>query len=109
MTAEELDQLWVSVFRARAILNDARLGVSAGHDELIRTIADVLDVVDRLRCSYDAQYAHLQQARALLREMTGAAPGDDAHHGYESHAVSHDLLLRAEKYLRSTEPQVVPP
>ena len=102
MSEEELAQLWATVFHARAILNDAGLGVRLGHDDLLRMVGDLLAVVERLRCSYDAQYSHLRQARALLREMTDAAPLANPGHGQDWHAVSQDVLLRAATFLLRT-------
>jgi hypothetical protein len=103
--SDEFAQMWKTVFRARALLNEASLGMKQVPDDLLPMIEDLLAVVDRLRSSYDAQYAHLWQARDLLGEMTGAAPVEHPDHpdeGQEWHAVSHDLLLRAAKFLLST-------
>lgn len=102
MSDENLDQMWKTVFRARATLSDARLGVTVAHDDLLRTIEDVLSVVDRLRCRYDTQYAHLRLAQRLLREMTRPAPIDHPGDGRAWHVVPRDLLLEAEKFLLHT-------
>jgi hypothetical protein len=107
--SDEFTQMWTTVFRARALLNDAGLGVKWDPDDLLPVIEDLLALLGQLRSSYDAQYARLWQARDLLGEMTHTAPVDDPGHSGEGeawHAVSHDLLLRAEKFLRSTGPPI---
>lgn len=103
MSDADLTQMWASVFRARGTLNDVRLGARPVPDDLLRVIEELLAVVERLRCSYDAQYSQLWEARDLLREVTGAAPVDDPRDGQDWHAVSHDLVRRAAKFLLSTE------
>jgi hypothetical protein len=72
--SDEFTQMWTTVFRARTMLNDASLGAKLASDDLLQMIEDLLAVVDRLRSSYDAQYAQLWQACDLLGEMTGAGP-----------------------------------
>ena len=103
MSEEDLAQMWATVFQARGMLHDARLGVRLVNNDLLRMIEELLSVVERLRSRYDAQYSLLWQARDLLREMTGAQPVDTSGHGEEWQAVSDDLLLRAAKFLLSTD------
>jgi len=104
--SDEFAQMWTTVFRARALLNDATLGVEMAPEDLLPMIEDLLAVVDQLRCSYDTQYSHLRQACRLLGEMTEAVPDktDTPDQGQEWHAVSHDLLQRATKFLLGTAP-----
>jgi hypothetical protein len=100
----DLEQLWTAMHRARVKLNDERLGVRLDHDDLLSTSEELLDVIERLRSGYDALHAHLMQACDLLGELTGAAPLDQSRDGQQAwHTVSHDLLQRAARYLRSTE------
>jgi hypothetical protein len=100
---DDFAQLWATVFQARRLVNDARLGVRLANDDLLRMIEGLLSVAEQLRSRYDVQYSQLWQARDLLRELTGAEPLGTPDHGEEWHAVSHDLLLRAATFLLSTD------
>ena len=103
MSDEDFALLWATVFQARSMLNDARLGARLGNDDFLKMIADLLSLVEHLRSRYDAQYSQLWQARDLLREMTGAEPVDTLGQVQERHTVSHDLLQRAARFLLSTD------
>jgi hypothetical protein len=105
LSERDLAEMWTTVFRARATCNDAGLGVVLAPDDLVRVIEELLAVVDRLRPSYDAQYAHLWRARDLLSEVASATPIDSPHDEPEWHRVSHDLTQRAARLLLATAPR----